>query len=190
MNWLFEQPLIIVVLGVALIFALGAVWSATGRKELLYGIAAVGLLLIVGLVVERQTITDREAIRLVLQRIAKDVQSNNRRAVASHIHASAKELRQKAEAELPNYDFTECRVTRIHSIDIDDLAEPKSAIVEFNVMATGTFRGPGFEVTDTVPRWVQLQFVKEQDGSWKVVGYDHDSPERMIMNRSSGDGGR
>lgn len=190
MNWLFEQPLIIVVLGVAIIFALGAVWSATGRKELLYGIAGAFLLLMIGLVVERQTITDREAIRLTLQQIAKDVQSNNKNAVAGHIHSTAKDLQVKAAAELPNYDFTECRVTRIHSVDIDDRAEPKSAIVEFNVIASGTFQGPGFEVTDTVPRWVQLHFLKDQDGRWKVVEYQHDSPERMIMNGSGGSPGR
>ena len=40
MTWLFEQPLIIVILGVALIFVLGALWSASGRKELLYALAA------------------------------------------------------------------------------------------------------------------------------------------------------
>jgi hypothetical protein len=189
MNWLFEQPLIIVVLGVGLIFGLGAAWSATGRKELLYGVACALALLIAGLVTERLVITDREAIRATLQEIARDVKNNDRRAVVSHLHPSAPELKQKAEGELPNYKFSECRVTKVNLIDVDSLAEPRSAIVEFNVLAAGTFRYEGLEVTDTVPRWVQLHMLREADGRWTVVSYEHDSPQRMLMN-SPGDTGK
>lgn len=182
MNWLFEQPLIIVVLGVALIFGLGAAWSATGRKELLYAVACALVLLIAGLVTERMVITDREAIRATLTTIARDVKNNDRRAVVSHIHQSAPELKQKAEGELPNYKFSECRVTRVHLIDVDNQAEPRSAIVEFNVMASGTFRYEGMELTDTVPRWVKLHMLRDNAGRWTVVHYEHDNPQRMIMN--------
>ena len=182
MSWLYEQPLIIVILGVALVFVLGALWSASGRKELLYALGAAVVLLITGLVVERWTVTDREAIRGTLHRIAEDVKSNNRRAVTSHLHSTAPELKQKAEAELPKYKFDECRVTRIHLIDVDDQAEPRSALVEFNVIAAGTFKVESLEVTDTVPRWVKLHMLREPDGQWKVVDYEHDSPERMIMD--------
>jgi len=187
MTWLYEQPPIIVALGVAIILGLGAAWSASGRKELLFGIAAVLVLTIAGLIVERQVVTDREAIRGTVLQIARDVQSNNRQAVLRHIYSGAPDLKQKAGAELPNYQFTECRVTKIHRIDIDDSAEPRSAIVEFNVIAAGTFKPPGFpgEVTDTIPRWVRLQLLREKDGRWAIEGYDHDSPQRMIMNASA-----
>jgi hypothetical protein len=183
MTWLYEQPLIIVVLGVALILGLGAAWSASGRKELLYAIGAVLVLLIAGLVIERLVVTDREAIRGTLQEIASDVQSNDRRALGQHIHSTAPELRKRLDAEMPNYHFTECRVTRIHLIDVDANAEPRSAMAEFNVIATGTFRQSGIEVTDTVPRWVRLHMLRETDGRWTVVDYEHDSPQRMILNQ-------
>jgi hypothetical protein len=186
MTWLFEQPLIIVVLGVAIIFGLGAVWSATGRKELLYAIGAAFLLLIVGLIVERRTITDREAIRMSLHRIAQDVKSNSRRAVLSHIHSSAPELKRKAEAELPNYKFDECRVTKIHLIDVDDQSEPQSAIAEFNIVASGTFSVPGIEATGSYPRWVKLHLLRENDGRWTVVDYEHDEPTRMMKESPEG----
>ena len=182
MNWLCEQPLIIVVLGVTVIFGLGAAWSATGRKELLYGVVAALVLLLAGLATERLVITDREAIRAALHEIARDVKNNDRNAVVRHIHASAPELKQKAEGELPNYKFSECRVTKVNLIDVDSQAEPRSAIVEFNVMAAGTFRYEGLEVTDTVPRWVQLHMLRDNAGRWAVVGYEHDSPQRMLMN--------
>ena len=56
--WLYEQPLIIVALGVALILALGAAWSASGRKELLYACCVAFVLLVVGLIVEKLVVTD------------------------------------------------------------------------------------------------------------------------------------
>jgi hypothetical protein len=183
MNWFFEHELIVVALGVATILALGAVWSSSGRKELLYAVGVVFALLIAGLIVERVVITDKEAIEATLKQIARDVKSNNRGAVARHIHSAAPSLKQKAEAELPNYDFTECRVTKIHLIDVDPSTEPRSAMVEFNVIASGTFKQPGFEVTDTVPRWVKLHLLREPDGRWTVAEYEHDNPQRMILNR-------
>src|SRR5438105_17370 len=118
MNWLFESPIVIVIAGVALILALAAAWSASGRKELLYALGAAFALLIAALVIERLVVTDREAINTTLLQIARDVQSNNRRAVLQHIASSASSLKQRAEAEMPNYQFTECRITKIHSIDI------------------------------------------------------------------------
>jgi hypothetical protein len=30
---------------------------------------------------------------------------------------------------------------------------------------------------------VQLQMLRESDGSWKVSGYDHAEPQRMILDR-------
>jgi hypothetical protein len=184
MTWLLEQPLVIILLGVGLILALGAAWSASGRQELLYAAGAALALLVAGLVIERVVVTDREAIRRTLQEIARDVKNNNHRALVQHIHASAAQLRQKADAELPNYRFTECRVTKIHKIEVDGSAEPHSAVVEFNIIAAGTFKVSGLgELSETVPRWVKLQMLREKDGRWTVADYEHDSPERMIMER-------
>jgi hypothetical protein len=183
MNWLFEHELVVVALGVAAILALGAAWSSSGRKELLYAVGAAFALLIAGLIVERVVVTDQEAIRATLQQIARDVKSNNRSAVTRHIHSAAPSLKQKAEAELPNYLFTECRITKINLIDVDSSADPRSALVELNLIASGTFKHEGFEVSDTIPRWVKLHLLRENDGRWTVAEYEHDSPQRMLMSR-------
>jgi hypothetical protein len=184
MNWLFEQPLIIVVLGLLLILGLGAAWSATGRKELLLAMGAALAVLIGGLVMERLIITDREAIDATLEQIASDVQSNNRSALLRHIYSGAPRLKQKAEAELPNYEFTECRITKIFTRDIDTLAEPRSAIVEFNILASGNFTYEGVSFSDTnIPRWVKLHLVREKDGRWTVQEYEHDVPQRGLFNQ-------
>ena len=98
-----------------------------------------------------------------------------------HIYCGALQLRRQAEAELPKYEFKELRITRIHLIDVDRQVEPRSAIVEFNVIGSGSERS-GIEL-DHVAQWVRLQMLREKDGRWTVAEYEHDSPERMIVNR-------
>ena len=180
-SWLYEQPLVIVALGVSLILALGAAWSASGRKELLYACGVAFVLLVAGLIVEKVVVTDREAVRSTVLQIAHDVQHNDRRAVLAHIYSGSPQLRKQAEAELAKYQFTELRITRIHLIDVDRQAEPRSAIVEFNVVGSGSERG-GLEI-EHIARWVKLHMLREKDGRWTVADFEHDSPERMIVNR-------
>jgi hypothetical protein len=178
--WLLESPYIIAALGVALIFAIGAAWTASGRQELLYALAAAIALLFGGLVIERLVVTDREKITATLHEIARDVKNNDHRRIISHIHSSAAAIKQKAQAELPKYHFTDFRITRINSLDVDRSADPPSAVVELNVVGGGTFREHGIEM-DHVARWVKLHLLKEKHGRWTVVEYEHDDPQRMIM---------
>ena len=192
MSWLFDKPIYIVVIGAVLAVLVGAAWSASGRKELLYALAAIAGLVIVGLIVERAVVTDSEAIRATLMEIARDVQSNNVQRVTSHIAASEGQLVQKAQSEMPNYRFTECRLTKIHKIDIHEAGESRTAIVEFNIVATGTFRQGSIEVSDTrVPRWIRLDMVREADGAWRVRDYHHEAPQQMMFEKplSGGNGG-
>ena len=181
MTWLCEQPLAIVVIGVLTLIVLGAAWSATGRHELMHALAITFLLMVAALVTERLIVTDREAIEATLMKIAKDVQSNNIHAVTSHVYSGAPELKQKAEGEMPNYHFTECRITKIHKTDVDPKSQPRTAVVEFNVMASGSFKAEGMEISDTIPRWVRLHMVREKDGTWAVQNYEHGDPTRFMM---------
>ena len=147
-------------------------------------LGAIVVFTIVGLVIEQAILTDREAIEATLTEIARDVESNNIRALVRHIATGATEVQQAAEAEMPKYRFEECRVTKVHNIDIDATQEPRSAIVEFNVIATGSFSEGGFELTgQQVYRWVQLHMVREKDGRWKVQSYKHDDPQHFLYNR-------
>jgi hypothetical protein len=186
MNLFLEQPLAVVIAGVILGVIAGIAWNSTGRKEWLIGLGAVVVLTIAGLIVEQFVVTDREAIEATLEEIARDVQSNNLRAVLSHISANNAELQRKAEAEMPNYRFDECRVTKVHGIEVDASLEPRSAIVEFNVIASGSFREGGVELAgQQVPRWVRLQMVREKDGHWRVQDYEHDDPQRFMQRREA-----
>jgi hypothetical protein len=183
--WLFEQPLVIVGLGVVVILGLGAAWTASGRQELLYAMVAAIVLMFAGLITERLVKTDKEQIRETLYEIAREVKANDHAKVLRHIHSSAPEIKQQAQAEMPRYKFNEFRITKIHLIDVDASVEPRSAVVECNVVGGGTFHEHGIEM-DHVPRWVKLQLLREKDGRWAVAAYEHDDPQRMIMERSPG----
>jgi hypothetical protein len=188
MSYLLEQPLAVVIVGVIAALGAGIAWTSTGRKEWLVGLGAVVVLTIGGLILEQVVVTDREAIESTLTEIARDVESNNIRALVRHIATGATVIQQAAEAEMPKYRFEECRVTKVHNIDIDATQEPRSALVEFNVIATGSFSDGGFELTgQQVYRWVQLHMVREKDGRWRVQSYKHDDPQHFMYNRDSDD---
>jgi hypothetical protein len=179
--WLFDTPIYIVLIAIVLGVLVGVAWTASGRKELLYALGAIVLLTVVMLIVERAVVTDREAIRTKLAEIARDVQANDMQRVLGHIAKSNPSLIPQVQNEMPNYDFTECRVTKIHKTDIDASAEPRSAIVEFNVRFDGKFGRGGFEMRGPGVRWIRLQMVREEDGQWRVLNYEHDVPQRSIM---------
>lgn len=181
MIWLFESPALVALLGVLLIIFMGVCWIMSGRKELLYGLVASIVLLAGLLVAERMITTEREAIEAKLTEIAADVQSNSISRVTAHIYSGAPELKAKAQGELPNYRFTEMRITGIHSVEVNRAANPRTAVVEFNVVGSGSFKVGGDMVPETtVPRWIKLQMVKDTDGQWRVRDYDHAAPNQMM----------
>jgi hypothetical protein len=184
-----DQPIYIALIGILAAVLVGIVWTSTGRKEWLFALGAVIVLTAGMLVVERLVVTDREAIRQTLADIARDVKSNSTAKVVAHIAPANSELIQRAQSEMPNYQFTDCRVTKVHSIDVDAKAEPRTAKVEFNVVASGTFRQGNLELADSsVPRWVRLQLVRDKNGSWKVEDYSHAPPQQMIFANPLEDG--
>lgn len=182
MTWLYEEPLVVVVVGILLLVGLGIAWSSTGRKELAFAAGMVLLLMIVGVVIERLVVTDGESIRQTLQEVAQEVAANDHRALLKHIADDAPQIKQRAEKEMPNYDFQNCRVTKIHQLIVDTTGQPKTAIVELNVVFTGNFQVGGMPFNNyTGARWIRLELVQDKDGQWKVENYEHDDPQRMIM---------
>jgi hypothetical protein len=179
--WLFDSPIYIVLIGIVLGVFVGGAWTATGRKELLYALGSVVAVTVIMLIAERLVTTDGEAIRATLAEIARDVQANDMQRVVGHIAKGSPSLVQKAQNEMPNYKFTECRVTKVFKIDVDASAEPRSALVEFNVYVDGKFGQGGFEATGPAFRRIDLQLVREEDGKWRVENYTHRPPPEFLM---------
>lgn len=182
MTWIFEQPLLLVLLSVAILSGIAITWVMSGQKAFLY-VLIVGVLIAAGLIVaERMVVTDRETIQATLEQMARDVASNDQAKVMQHIATSATAIQQQAKSELPRYKFDSMRITQVHKIDVRDTQSPRTATVEFNVMAAGSFQaGADLISSNNVPRWVQLELVKEPDGAWRITDYQHEAPQHFML---------
>jgi hypothetical protein len=187
MNWIFESPLTIVLLGAGALALLSTVWVQTGKSQVLIVMGIVGALLIAGLAVERMVQTDREKLEATVREIAADVRRNDHAKLYQHIAKSAPELRARAQAEIPNYQFTECTVTKIYRVEVMSDKRPKEAEIEFMVRVSGNFNYQGFQTGDgTYLRFIRLYFVEELDGKWKVRDYAHEDRSAALVNKPLG----
>ena len=101
---------------------------------------------------------------------------NDLPALLEHLSERNPEARQRAEAEMPRYVFTEISVKRNLEIEVREKNIPPKAIATFNVTATVSEKS-GFLSNQKVARFVTLTFYKEGD-RWRVGEYSHDDPLR------------
>jgi hypothetical protein len=184
--WILDNPynpFLLAFIGCVLAVAAFGVWLQSGRKEALFAAAALVAVFVILIVVERMMISDREAIAATLAKVARDLETNNREAVYALIHPSKPELIAQAKAELPGYQFTEFRITKIQDTKVQTEAKPKTAVVEFNIIAKGTYKQFAEASGQSVPRFIRLNLEQDTDGKWKVVDYYHDAPQAAIMEK-------
>lgn len=174
MTWLYENPLLIIVIGGLTTAILGAGWLRTGRAAPLYLAIAALLLTVAALVVERLVVTDREQIDFTLHEIARLVERNDIDAALNFASASHPAVRAQAAAELPRYKIREIHIKSNLDIRVSPRLQPPQAIAEFNVsVVAGT--ADGFLNNFPVLRFVEVRLVKEE-GQWKVASYAHYDP--------------
>lgn len=180
MNWLFESPMTIVLIAIAIGVFLGIAWVQTGRNAFLYSIGGVVALAIVLLIVEKSIETDAEKVRKLVVQIAADVQSNDPQRVVQHIVSTRPELKRQAEREMKNYQFSNVTIGKIHQVQERPDKQPPQVVIDFNVTVGGTFGG-GYGVSgDGFRRWIRLTFWKDTDGEWRIADYHHDDPTAFV----------
>lgn len=179
MTWIVEDPLYVMVLGIAMTAILGFGWMQTSFRPLGYAAGGTVIVTLLLVMVEQWIVTDTEQITDALHRMAHDVQQNDVTAILNHIHASAKNVRRRAEHEFPKYEFTRCDIKRNLQIQID-ASNPSRATATFNVVVVGQERGyPGHF---HAPRYVELTLRKDQD-RWQVADYRHAPPQRGFLRQ-------
>lgn len=170
-EFLFENPVTLGVTGAALTLIAVIAWIKGGINAALY--AALGLLLLTILLVSinLQVQTDREQVHGVIGAVAAAVQRNDLDGVLEHVQGARSAALQRAKTELPNYKFTEARITGVKKIEVKADTNPPSAVAEFNVFVDLIAHGSPHQI----PRFVRCHFVREGE-RWLVSDFEHFEP--------------
>ncbi len=166
-----QSPLTIGIVGLCAAGLAGFAWTQTGHKAAAATAIVLLLLTLALIAISVQIETDEERITRMLHDVASGLQHNDRDFVISHIHPQASATVQRAKAELPRYNFSEARVTRIKSILVDTVRQSNTAVAEFNVIVA--LEADGMNIR--VPRFIKLYLSKSED-RWLVTDYEHNEP--------------
>ncbi len=173
MTWLQEDPLYIVLTGTLLIGGFGGFGWVTG-KGWLWGLAGLSLLaMVVLLLIERRTVTDREQLHRTLEEMVVCVRNNDVAGLAGFISPSRQDTLEQLNAEMPQYKFHGCSISRRDEPKFDQNASPPRAVMDFAAFVNVDARQSQYDYNGTVTRGVTLTFEKEADGKWRVIEYSH-----------------
>lgn len=170
-EFLFENPTWIGLLGLMATIAAGVVWLQTGARLAAIGAGSLALISLVLVITSLRVETPREQIRRTIYEVAEALSQNDVPKVISYIHPGALPAVVKAKGELPNYQFTEARVNRLRSIEVDQRPNPPVAIAEFNVAIEIATEGQKIPIRRLVKVYFGLSA-----GRWLVRDYEHFDP--------------
>jgi hypothetical protein len=163
-----ESPWPILLIGIAVEAVLAILLLRTGQGRWLAAMFGVGLLVLLGLLVEHFVVTDRKAIINTLDAAAAAVEANNLNGVLDCLSPSAEQIRSDSRRALDRFEF---RMARIHDLEIviNRLTSPPTAKVTFRAVGNGRDRRgeipyQGFAETVTVT-------LRQEHGRWLVADY-------------------
>jgi len=169
MTWLVEDPLPIVLAGVAAEVVLLVILLQTGRGPVMLGM--LGVLLLTGLLlaVEWLVVTDGERVEGTLLGIATALEKQDTAGVLGYIARDATDLRGEVQSRLARHEIAEARIGGHAEVTFNRLTHPPSATARFFArikLRGGNSATPGGNYAGRFT--VQLV---EEDGQWKVAGY-------------------
>ena len=182
MTTILENPFPAVLIGALMTLILLGGWMQTAKRWLLV-LAVLVIFITVGLVIlERNVVTDREQITITLHDIARLVEKNNVDEAVGYVHSQAKEVRERAAAELPKYEFRVVEIKRNLEIEVFPDHQPPKAVAEFNVRVEATVKNGTY--SGEAIRFCIVTFYQEPDGSWRVADYSHHDLMDSIRDRN------
>jgi hypothetical protein len=168
-DYFFENSLPIWICGALLVTIALVVYQQTRSRGALAAVLVAVLLTALGLVAEKLIVTPREAVEQTLYGLAAAIEADNLPAVLTYIAPNAAEVRGDAEAIMPQLIVEKCRVASELVIEVDETAQPMTAVARFKALGDVTMkrnnmRGGYFDK-------VEIRFTRDPEGRWLVEGY-------------------
>jgi hypothetical protein len=167
--FLLESPWPILFTGIAIEAVLAVVLLRTGRGYVLWAMIGTAIIVLVGLVIERLVVTDREAIENGLDAAVAAAEANNIDRLLDCISPTAQETRNDARWMLDRIEVRSCYVRNL-TITINDRTNPPTARAHFLAVGQGTDRKGEFPYR-SYSRHVTVE-LRRENGHWLATGYD------------------
>lgn len=169
MSWLFEDPTMLVVVGVLIEGLLAVALVKSGRLIVAAPMLAVLVLVVVGVIVEVIVVTPREEVEMALDSIAEALVAGEVEMVVSWIHPRAESLRSRARSILPHVKISEAHVGGDLDIRINRYTSPPTATANFTGRIKAAYPSQGIGASNYVRRF-SLKF-RPDAGRWLVSDY-------------------
>jgi hypothetical protein len=163
-----ESPWPILFVGIAVEAVLALLLLQTGRGKFLIAMLGVAVVVVIGLIVERLVVTDREAVEHTLDAAVVAARNNDLDGLLACIAPSAQKPSKLSRWVHDNFEIEEGHISDL-KIMVSRLTSPPSATAEFLAVGRGRDRAGVFPYQGFVQRvTVELQL---QGGRWLVTDY-------------------
>lgn len=173
-SWFTENSMIPLVTGTFLVLAFLGLAISSREKIMLYVAMTIAALTAGVVVTESLIVTDREAVTEIVYTLARAVEVHDMQTVLAYVSNQREDTKDDIRIEMPKYTFDSVRVIGIAEFSVTSNVEPRTAEIDFVVMAHGRLSSHG--QGNHVQRRVQLTFQKEADGQWRMIDYSHSDP--------------
>ena len=166
-----ESPWPILLLGIVAEAVLAIALFRTGRGVLLWPMAGVGLIVLLGLGVERWVVTDKKLVAQTLEGAAAAMEANDLGRLMTFISTSPTAARTRGEARraLDMGLFVQLKISGL-DVSIVRTTSPPIAKAQFIAMATGRARHGEFDGELSRPVHLEVS-LRLESGRWLI--YDH-----------------
>ena len=135
-----ESPWPILLIGIAVEAVLAVMLLRTGQGRVLWAMLGTAAVVLVGLVVERLVVTDREAVENTLDACVAAVKANDINRLLECISPTAPQVRAEARFVLDRFEIQKAALIDLE-ITINRLTNPPTAKAKFRASApAGTAR--------------------------------------------------
>jgi hypothetical protein len=179
MTWFTENPMPLVLIGTIIAAALAVVLTRTGRREALWGLIAVAVLVGVAVVTERMIVTPREEVRISLDEIRALVAANKPADLLTRIDVNPNNtdlatLRRRVQDDLARITVTEAKITELRDEDILVSDSGNTAKTKFNGTVSISAAGGQAGVGGSFPFRFEVD-LRKKDGVWVITGAKYGS---------------